>query len=245
MFRLPEVTLVMIETREHELAALAVRDCMAKVQFGEVLIFTDKVESFRGDVKIIKVPDWDSKLGWCQFHMHGVAPYVRTSHTLGVQWDSWVTDVTQWTDEFLRYDYVGGPWNYKDGMNVGDGGFELRSTVLLRYLRNNQARFPCTDTKDDELVCRKYRNVLQDEGFEWAPEGLARRFSAPVGRDLTKKMFGFHSLDGFWYGCQGDRERFAERVRLLAKSPHLSGGLWTDFCDRNPEAQEELEKCTA
>jgi hypothetical protein len=246
MFRLPEVTLVMIETRMHELASLAVRDCVSKVEFGDVLIFTDQREHFVGErARIIEVPDWDSKLGWCQFHMHGVAPYLRTSHALGIQWDSWVTDTTQWTDEFLRYDYVGGPWNYKDGMNVGDGGFELRSTVLLRYLRNNQARFPCSSDKDDELLCRSYRNVLQDEGFEWAPEALARKFSHPVSRDLSQKMLGFHSLPSFWYGCGGNSERFLERVQLLAKSPHLSMTLWDDFVAQNPEVQAELKRCTA
>lgn len=246
MFKLPEVTLVMIETREHELAALAVRDSVAKIDFGEVLIFTDQPHQFVGlGARVVLVPDWPSKLGWCQFHMHGVAPYLRTAFALGIQWDSWVVDTHQWIDEYLRYDYIGGPWNYKDGMNVGDGGFELRSTALLRYLRKHQARFLCTNERDDELVCRTYRNALMDDGFEWAPEALARRFSAPVGRDLSQKMFGFHSLAGFWYGCQGDQERFLERVRLLARSKHLSGALWTDFVDKNPEVQEELLKCTA
>jgi Protein of unknown function (DUF5672) len=246
MFKLPEVTLVMIETREHELAALAVRDSVAKIDFGEVLIFTDQPHQFVGlGARVVLVPDWPSKLGWCQFHMHGVSPYLRTAFALGIQWDSWITDTHQWTDEFLRYDYIGGPWNYKDGMNVGDGGFELRSTALLRYLRKHQARFPCTNERDDELVCRTYRNALMDDGFEWAPEALARRFSAPVGRDLSQRMFGFHSLAGFWYGCKGDQEKFLERVRILARSKHLSGALWTDFVDKNPEVQEELLKCTA
>jgi hypothetical protein len=260
MFKLPEVTLVMIETREHELAHLAVLDCVRQVDFGEVLIFTDIPEKFASlytdvgayilhgsnqRVRCISVPDWPSKLGWCQFHMHGVGAHLRTAFALGIQWDSWITDTHQWTDEFLRYDYIGGPWNYKDGMNVGDGGFELRSTALLRYLRKHQARFPCTNERDDELVCRTYRNALMDDGFEWAPEALARRFSAPVGRDLSQRMFGFHSLAGFWYGCKGDQEKFLERARILARSKHLSGALWTDFVDKNPEVQEELLKCTA
>jgi hypothetical protein len=263
MFRLPEVTLVMIETREHALAHLAVLDCVQKIHFGEVLIFTDVPERFASlhtdvgayilhdsnqSVRCIQVPDWSSKLGWCQFHMHGVAPYLRTSHALGIQWDSWVVDTHQWTDEFLRYDYVGGPWNYTDGMNVGDGGFELRSTVLLRYLRQNAARFPCTNDRDDELLCRKYRNVLQDEGFEWAPVSLATRFSHPVSRDLSQRMFGFHSLPSFWYGCGGNRERFLERVRLLTESSYITSArsaMWGDFLTQNPEAKEEWLKCTA
>jgi hypothetical protein len=56
--KLPDVTLVMIETREHELANLAVRDCLAGAKFADVLIFTDQ----KSDLMTMKpssgVPDW-------------------------------------------------------------------------------------------------------------------------------------------------------------------------------------------
>ena len=243
MLHLPDVTLVMTETREHELAQLAVRDCLRLVKFGDVLIFTDQPKWFDGQGRIIEVPDWPTKQGWCAHNMHGIAPHLRTSHTLGVQWDSWITDPEMWRDEYLEYDYIGGPWQYRDGMNVGDGGFSMRSTTLLHWLRKHRARFPCTNAMDDELVCRTYRPVLQEDGFEWAPESLAHQFSHAVSRDTSARMFGFHSLYSFWYGCGGDRERLAERVRIMARSKYLTQGratLWNDFVRDNPEAAEAL-----
>jgi hypothetical protein len=46
MLHLPDVTLTMIETREHQLAREAVKDCMEQASFGEVVIFTDQQAHF-------------------------------------------------------------------------------------------------------------------------------------------------------------------------------------------------------
>ena len=42
MLKLPDVTLVLIETREHALAKLALEDCEARAEFGDILVFTDR-----------------------------------------------------------------------------------------------------------------------------------------------------------------------------------------------------------
>ncbi len=43
---LPDVTLVMVETREHELARLAILDCLKVAKFGDVLILTNNIPAF-------------------------------------------------------------------------------------------------------------------------------------------------------------------------------------------------------
>src|SRR5216117_3260560 len=123
MLKLPNVSLIMIETRQHELADYALKDCLKRVEFGEVIIFTDKPELYEHfTASIYPVPDWDEKIGWCRWTWQGMVEYVRTSHALCIQWDSWVTDPSMWRDEFLQYDFIGAPWWYKDGKNVGNGG---------------------------------------------------------------------------------------------------------------------------
>ena len=244
MLHLPDVTLVCIETREHDLARLAVKDCLAKGQFAETLIFTDQPDVFSGLGRIIKVPDWPEKIGWCRHYWQEVAPHVRTSHTLNIQWDSWVVDDGMWSRQFLDYDYVGAPWWYKDGMNVGNGGFCLRSTKLMRYLRKHRDRYPCTNTLDDDLLCRKYRPALQQEGFMWAPDDVALDFAFEVVRpDPNARHFGFHASYNFGYGC-GTRERLLERARLMLKSKYMTEQhtyFWNGFCNRNPGIAEALE----
>lgn len=241
---LPDVTLVMIETREHALARLAVADCLRAAKFGEVLIFTDRPDDFSDQGRTIYVPDWSQKIGWCVHHWQEVAPYIGTSHALAIQWDSWVVDPSMWRKEFLDWDYIGAPWWYKDGMNVGNGGFCLRSTKLMRYLRKHRDRYACTNTLDDDLLCRKYRPRLQGEGFFWAPEDLALEFAFEVVRpDPTARHFGFHASYNFGYGCGYNRERLLERARLMLKSKYLTEVhtyFWNGFCNRNPGIAEAL-----
>ncbi len=254
MLKLSNVTLVMIETREHGLAQLAVQDCLDRAHFADVVIFTDRPHQFRDQGRIVEVEDWPEKIGWSRCHWQEVAPHVGTSHALSIQWDSWIVAPEMWTDEFLQYDYVGAPWWYKDGMNVGNGGFCLRSTKLMRYLRKHRDRFPCTNALDDDLLCRKYRPSLQEEGFTWAPDDLALKFAFEVVRpDTSARHFGFHACFNFGYGCGGDLGRLMERAKLMLKSPSLTttnSVYWNGFINRNPalvtalvDAGYELPRC--
>ena len=245
MLNLPDVTLVLIETREHELAELALKDCERKCRFGEVLVFTDRPSIFmRADRRVVTVPDWPNKQGWSRCFWYDVGPQLRTSHALGIQWDSWVVAPDAWQDEFLNYDYVGAPWWYNDGMNVGNGGFCLRSTKLLRFVRKHRDQFPCITDLDDDLYCRKYRPALQGVGFEWAPEPIAQAFAFECVRpDKSARHFGFHAAYNFDYGCEDDEERILERARLMKRSSYIcksNGYIWKGFVKKMPWVEERL-----
>lgn len=239
---LPNVTLVMIETREHELASLAIKECTDKVSFGEVLVFTDNLSAFGANLfhwgvptRHIKVDDWPDKIGWSRYLWNNVAPYVHTSHMLVIQWDSWIKDAEMWRDEFLQYDYIGAPWWYKEGKNVGNGGFSLRSTALMRYVRDHRQQFPCTTPIDDDLLCRGYRPALEDVGFVWAPEKVAIDFAFECVRpDKTAKHFGFHACMNF--PAVLEPKALLERTRLMLRSPYISHGVagWKGFVETCP-----------
>lgn len=216
---LPDVTLVMIETREHELANLAVMECLQGADFGEVLIFTDMPKVFdEVDGRFVEVEDWPTKEGWSQFLWNEAGKHVRTSHMLSIQWDSWVVHPEAWTDDFLRYDYIGAPWWYKDGLNVGNGGFSLRSTALQRYIAKHRDKFPCVNAIDDDQLCRKYRPALMERGFEWGTQEIADRFAfeclPPVG-----EPFGFHGIFNWPKVLPEDRLR--ERIVVAKRSRYI------------------------
>lgn len=242
MLNLPDVTLVMLETRQHELADLAVQDCLRQVNFGDVLVFTDRASMFRSvgrDVVIVK--DWDDKLGWCRFMWDGVPPYLRTSHALCIQWDSWVFDPAMWRPEYMNYSYIGSPWWYRDGKNVGNSGFSLKSTTLMRYLRKHADRYPCTSTLEDDLLCRGYRCKLEQEGFVWAPEAVATDFAFEVKRPAPdSRHFGFHAMHNWGYVL--DNDRLLERARIAARSPYITHNswMWERLLERNPQIVEDM-----
>ena len=241
MLKLPSVTLVMIETREHELARLAVEDCLRVAEFGDVLILTDQPKHFpfKG-CRFHSVPDFPDKLGWARSMWYDVPPLLRTSHMLGIQWDSWVIDPAMWRDEFLNYAYIGAPWWYKDGKNVGNSGFCLKSTRLARYLAKNRDKFPCDTSVEDDLLCRKYRPALENVGFRWASEKVAYDFSFEgcAGNKPTKH-FGFHAA--FNFGWVLDHDRLLKRAQLMFQSPYIQESyIGKSFCEKNPDIVKEL-----
>lgn len=248
--QLPDVTLVMVETREHELGLMAIEDCLSKIDFGDVLVLTDRPLEFSPLTHLCKpriypVPDWPEKVGWSRSWWFDVPPLLQTSHTLNIQWDSWVWDAGMWLDEYLKYDYIGAPWWYKDGKNVGNGGFSLVSTPLKRYIRDRRNKFPCDTPVDDDLLCRKYRPALEEAGFKWAPEKLAHSFAFECNRpSANSKHFGFHAL--FNWDEVLEEGRFLERVKIAAKSPYITnpnGVIWKAFLQKHPKlAKRILEK---
>lgn len=242
--KLPDVTLVMVETREHELARMAIEDCLRVAEFGEVLIVTDLPDQFKyittdQNIRFHTVPDWPDKIGWSRSWWYDVPPLLRTSHTLNIQWDSWISDVSMWRDEFLDYDYIGAPWWYKDGKNVGNGGFAIISTRLKRYIADRRDKYPCDTAVDDDLLCRKYRPALEDAGFVWAPENVAHDFAFECCRpSTTSKHFGFHAM--FNWPDVLDPEQLETRLALAYKSPYIRDGyMMTALRQRHPAIIEK------
>ena len=242
--QLPSVTLVMIETREHELARMAVEDCVRVADFGDVLILTDRSELFNGlGARTHNVPDWPTKEGWARSMWFDVPPLLKTSHMLAIQWDAWIWDASMWRDDFLNYDYIGAPWWYKDGKNVGNSGFCLKSTALARYIRKHRAQFECNTSAEDDLLCRTYRRELETAGFRWAPEAIAHDFAFECCRPSpTSQHFGFHAA--FNFGEVLDRDRLIERTKLMLQSPYITnpnGVIWKAFSQKYPELLAELQ----
>lgn len=245
--QLPGVTLVMVETREHKLALMAIEECLDKADFGDVLIITDRplefaslTQSHNCHPQFKVVDDWPDKLGWSRSWWFDVPQLLRTAFTLNIQWDSWIWDPTQWTDQFYDYDYIGAPWWYNDGMNVGNGGFSWVSTRLKRYVYAHRDTYPCVVPSDDDLLCRKYRIGLEQHGFIWAPERLAHRFAFECCRPTsTSRHFGFHAVYNWPEVLPPDRLK--ERLKLAMASDYITnGGIWRFFVNKYPALANEL-----
>ncbi len=243
MLTLPDVTLIMIETMEHDLARLAIQECLDKVKFGDVLICTDRPEQFSGlacKPRFVEVPNWPSKLGWSKFHWQ-VGPHVHTAHTIGIQWDSWVWDVSKWSDEFYEYDIIGAPWEWHPNRRVGNLGFGWRSKQILQFMYDHRDQFPIVHDADDALVCRTYRNMLEDCGLTFAPERVAWDFAFECSKPSPEsRHFGFHAAQNFKYVL--DHDRLLERARMMQQSKYIIGSyIWRNFCELNPDVVAELE----
>jgi len=123
-------------------------------------------------------------------------PLIDTEHALYVQWDGMATRPDLWDDEFLKYDYIGAPWPWKEeGFNVGNGGFSLRSRKLLRTCGFDSA-IQLTKQEpvaEDNSIGQHNRAYLEFKyGIKFAPTDVAKRFSFELGD--YRESFGFHGL---------------------------------------------------
>lgn len=235
MLSLPNVSLVMVETRLHELARLTLKEAVSKVRFASVHVYTDDLCKFDiSGIQYFTVPDWQTKRECLDFCSFDSFQNVKTSHVLFMEWDSGVVDERAWRDEFLQYDFIGSPWNYTEN-NVGNGGFSLRSKRMMDYLSANRSEFP---TYTDDLLCRVYRPKLELAGFEWAPDGIAHDFSFEWVRPSHRhRHFGYHGM--FNWPLALSPEDLKVRFKAAAQSEYIrNSAMWQQTLDVAPWLKE-------
>lgn len=213
----------MIETRCHELARKALEDTLKVADFKEVLIFTDKPALIKiPGAKYVLVEDWPDKLGWAKCYWHDTPQHIQPNdHALLIQWDSWALDPSMWKQEYLKYDYIGAPWAYGDGRDVGNSGFGMRSGRLMNYMLMEADKYPVTTSAEDALLSRTYRGAVEKDGFTWAPNDLALDFAFEnVRRSPTSKHFGFHGMFNWPFVMEYDD--YKERLDMAKKNVHIA-----------------------
>lgn len=166
---LPDVTLFGLDDRPNNLN-VAMEISQRNIKFGDVRILLNHV---------------DGKKGYSEFMINHLWRHFDTSHVLVIQHDGYVINPTAWDNSWLQYDYIGATWGYKDNMNVGNGGFSLRSKRLCKVLKHYKID---NYHPEDHVICRQLRPKLEADGYEFAPEEVANRFSI--------EAFGVHSFQG-------------------------------------------------
>lgn len=175
---LPEVTLFGVDVQPDRLNK-AKDICTKWIKFANVVTLN---------------PDLHSKEAYSQFIIKECYKHISTTHVLVFQHDGFVNNFKAWNNDWLQYDYIGAPWWYNDGMDVGNGGFSLRSKRLMEIVATD---LNITDLHpEDDKICRKYRAYLEQQyGIKFAPVEVAEKFAFEGYRQPSKFLsdqFGVH-----------------------------------------------------
>lgn len=165
LLSLPSVCLFGIDAHDPQGLIRAADICRRDVEFGAEKIITEH-EYFRG------------REGYSKFMIRDLWQHVKDnncSHVLTIHGDGFIQNPLAWDNDWLKIDYLGATWVYKDGMNVGNGGFSLRSKKLIEIC----SRLDISDFHPEDCkIARKYRPFLEKEfGIAYGTEEQANRFS--------------------------------------------------------------------
>jgi hypothetical protein len=207
MAGLPLVNVTLAAATSVNLAATiaALQESSRTVEFGEVLLLTDADVEAPAPIRVRRIGSLRSIQDYCRFMLTQLGDFIQTEHVLVCQWDGFVLNSSAWDPSFLDYDYVGAPWpQFSDGLNVGNGGFSLRSRRLLEALRQPDI---VISSPEDVAIGRLNRRRLEaDHGVRFADQATAARFSFERSAG-SPGTFGFHGAfnlipllgaDRFW-----------------------------------------------
>lgn len=191
---LPQVTLCAATSVNVAATIQALEVSLAQIRFAKCLLFTDaSVEPSHPAITIVPIHRLNSSQAYSEFLLWKLGDYIETSHCLVVQWDGHVLDAGRWDKAFFDYDFIGASWpQFADGLDVGNGGFSLRSRRLLKACQSPRFR---PAHPEDIMIGRTHRAWLEAQGLRIADRDVADRFSAERAGDVLAS-FGYH---GVWH----------------------------------------------
>lgn len=209
---LQKVTLIAVSGINPENAAKALELSMDGIDYYDVVLIShSKPKKLNNKITFrqclsteLQSKDPKNKDDYSRFMIYNLCNYVDSDFALIVHDNAFVLRPYRWSDNFLKYDYVGAPWLKnihftKEGVNVrvGNGGFSLRSRKLLNIF--NELKLPFIDNgtgyfNDDGLICVYYRKLLESHGIKFPSVSVASRFSHERHCDDSDlEPFGFHN----------------------------------------------------
>ena len=195
MRKLPDVTLVLVDCLNYGKAITSLIMSLKEIEPARTIFFTDiEIPNLDPRIELVKIDKITSKEEYSNFVFKKLIKEVniRTDFVLITQHDGYVLDGEQWKDEFMDYDYIGAPWIYENGRQIGNGGFSLRS----RHLMTSLAYWPEFDVThpEDQSIGIIYRPLLEQKfNIKFPDEELAESFSYEL-RCPVKPTFGFHGF---------------------------------------------------
>lgn len=220
--KLPQVTLVAVTSVALEATVRALTVSLEQADFHRALLLSDRLpkQPLNPRIEWHQIAPLETRNDYSRFLLRDLVRYIDTSHALCVQWDGHVLNGEAWDPEFLHYDYIGAVWpQFRDNLNVGNGGFSLRSRRLLEAL--SEANY-ATSEPEDVFICRSLRPSLESVGVRFAEPAVAQRFAfernSPHGGE-----FGFHgsfNLLRYLGGDEATRLFSSLESRVLARNEH-------------------------
>lgn len=201
---LKNITLCAVACTKIAETVYALQKSMQGIEYARSILIThEDIDLTNENIEVIKIEKLDYK-AYNHFILYRLKDYINSDFVLIVQNDGYVLRPQKWTNEFLKYDYIGAPWPRnlhftENGKNirVGNGGFTLRSKKILNIMSDLNLPFSDFGTgffHEDGIICLGYGEILESHGIKFAPVEVASVFSRERWCSDSKIFtFGFHN----------------------------------------------------
>lgn len=193
MIKLPQITLLIADDVNPELAKQVLVICQRGIEFGAVKLLTShEVEG------AIKIPPLTTLIDYSVFMLTRAHEFVDTEFCLTVQRDGFILNPQSWRKEWFQLDYVAPLFMQYD--IVGSGGFSLRSKRMMKRISEDWPKWDGTNEHankiqsrmnyyEDGIISFKYKN------FKFASVEQSAEFAQGGNRNekyFRERPFGFH-----------------------------------------------------
>jgi hypothetical protein len=172
--------------------------CCGSITFNSVKIFSGCINfgQHKGPLNFEYIPISINSIDeYSDFIIKDLYQYINAEYCLIFQHDGFIINPNAWSDEFLRYDYIGAVFpraEWSEINRVGNGGFSLRTKKFMEFC----SKFNYSGSvNEDKFLCVDHYEGIVSQGFSFAPPSLASSFSVEENTeytDLSVKPFGFH-----------------------------------------------------
>ena len=206
--RLNGVTLLGVDCVDVDRLIQAMEICLKDFEFENVKLLS----SIKSDYQyLVRINPLNSAEEYSKFIIEHLDEYVETPHVLLIQYDGFILNPNAWSDEFLKYDYIGSPWLVRNShiklgwpeklsgtYLVGGGGFTLRSKNFISLCADlAKQNFFKKYHPEDVVLCLDNREYFENHNIKFAPVSLAKQFCYEA-EDMKNYswdgQFGFHGL---------------------------------------------------
>ena len=225
------ITLATVSNINHPLVEFSVNRACETHRFDKIKVWADQPMpgiNYRHDYYNIDdfIAPYDVTTGakipfnfdlYNEFLLKHMVKFIDTEFVVSIQYDGFCTNSSNWSDEFLEYDYIASPtmrdWPplqatlrahdlydlAPSGWYNGCGGLSLRSRRLLMALQDPVVSPFLSDRNyercEDVTIAVKYRQYLEQEyHIRFAPVEVAFRFCTELLTGLDSS-WGFHGWD--------------------------------------------------
>ncbi len=211
--QIPDVTLLAVSSIEIPETIASLQKSCEKINFGSVkLISHEKPHNLPETILFEKCSKINNIMDFNYYAFYYLTNHIKTSHCLLVHADSWIIHPEMWDDEWLKWDYIGAPWPWKNDayishdtgehVQVGNGGFSLRSKKILDI--PSQYKLPLLQEQgfynEDGNLAVYHRSKMLSLGVKYAPLAVASKFSYEnsIPENEGMQTFGFHKNMNPW-----------------------------------------------